>query len=142
MLNPRSLIIAMLVAAVALVAAMPAAAAELRLTLQNDKREVIGDGLLRQNTGGGFTLIARDRKKDGSRITANAWTDQNAADITSATDANGANRAKTGTKGCAVHFIGLTGQRVFFQLCRQDANGNVDKSRREVCAQPRTMRVA
>ena len=132
MLSPRSLIIAGLVAVIALVAAMPAAAADLRATVFN-KSKPAGEGSLTidRRAGGGFALTACDTAKDGAGITTLAWSDQQGIPV-AVSDRNGAHN------GCKVRHVDLRGRRIFMKVCRQDRDGNVDRRRLEACSPIRT----
>jgi hypothetical protein len=132
----RHLLIAALVGAIMLVGALPAFAGSLGATVNYDG-DPAGDGTLRHNGGGSYTLIACDVQKDGFGITAYAWSDRVGVPV-SASDTNGASKRTSGTKGCATKHIGLTGNRVYLKVCRRDRNGDVDKSGRETCSAIRT----
>ena len=135
MLNPRSLVIAGLIALLALAAAVPASAAGLGASVFNNGHQQAGQGSVSPDVrGGGFALTACDTAKDGAGITTLAWTDQNGIP-TSVSDRNGAGN------GCKVRRVDLRGRRLFMKVCRQDRDGNVDKNRLEACSPIRTSKI-
>jgi len=135
MLEPRSLIIAGLIAVLALAAAVPASAAGLGASVFNKGRQQAGQGSVTPDVrSGGFALSACDTARDGAGITTLAWTDQNGIPV-SVSDRDGANN------GCRTRSADLRGGRIFMKVCRQDRDGNVDKSRLENCSSIRTSRI-
>jgi hypothetical protein len=131
MLNPRLLLIAALAAAATLVTALPAAADDLDATLFSKAKRIGEASLTHDRRDGGYALTACDTSKDGSGITAYAWSDQAGVPV-SASDLDGANR------GCTVRHVGLPGRRIYLKVCRRDRDRNIDKNGREVCSRIRT----
>jgi hypothetical protein len=128
---PRSLFIAGLSVAVVLVTALPAVAADLDASLFSKAKRLGEASLTQDRRGGGYSLTACDTAKDGSGVTAYAWSDQVGVPV-SASDLDGAN------KGCTVRHVGLQGRRIFLKVCRRDRDRNVDKNGLEVCSRIRT----